>query len=91
MATNFKETGEKLKEGIKNLKGDAEQYRDFAEEGYREFREKMSVYREGANEFIDAMGVYIKENPQKSALIASGIGFGFGMIVALLLRGGRRD
>jgi len=33
----------------------------------------------------------MKEHPQKSSLIAGGIGLGVGIILGLLMRGGRRD
>lgn len=53
-------------------------------------KERMTVYKEGASEFMDGMSEYVKENPQKSALIAMGAGVGLGIIIGLLLRG-RRD
>jgi ElaB/YqjD/DUF883 family membrane-anchored ribosome-binding protein len=85
------DVNEKIKENLKHIKEDASHYAERAGEGIREFREKMHVYREGANEFLDSMSTYIKENPQRSALITGGIGLGLGIILGLLMRGGRRD
>ena len=79
-----KDTAHKIKEGIQSLGADAG-------EKFNELREKMMVYREGANEFFDSMADYIKENPQKSAIIAGSIGMGIGVILGLLMRGSRRD
>ncbi|MDH5654495.1 MAG: hypothetical protein OEZ34_01190 [Spirochaetia bacterium] len=85
MATEAeKETAKKIKEGIQTLSSDAEKQ-------FNELRDKMMVYREGANEFFDSMAEYIKENPQKATIIGSSIGLGLGIILGLLMRGGRRD
>lgn len=60
-----------------------------AGEEWENVRERISVYSEGADEFIDAVGRYIKENPQKSAIIAAASGLGAGLILGLLLRSRR--
>jgi len=79
-----RDTAKKLKESFQSMGAGAE-------EKFNDLREKMMVYREGANEFFDSMAEYIKENPQKSSLIAGGVGLGLGVIIGLLIRGGRRD
>lgn len=62
-----------------------------AQESLEQLKGKVAVYREGADEFIDALALYIKENPQRAAIIAGVTGVGLGLILGLLLRGGRRD
>ncbi len=52
-------------------------------------RERMAVYGEGAEEFIDSVGRYVKENPQRSVMIAGAVGLGLGVLVGLLVRGRR--
>ena len=85
MSSGFdKDTAKKIKEGMQNLGSEAEQQ-------FNELREKVMVYREGANEFFDSMAEYIKENPQRATLIGGSIGLGVGIILGLLIRGGRRD
>jgi ElaB/YqjD/DUF883 family membrane-anchored ribosome-binding protein len=79
-----KDPTKKIKEGFQSFGADAE-------EKFNDLREKVMVYREGANEFFDSMSEYIKANPSKSTLIAGGIGLGFGIILGLLMRGGRKD
>jgi len=83
-----KDTAKRIKEGIKE---GIQSLGAGAGEQFNELREKVMVYREGANEFFDSMGEYMKEHPQKSSLIAGGIGLGVGIILGLLMRGGRRD
>ncbi|MBW7857634.1 MAG: hypothetical protein H3C43_04920 [Leptonema sp. (in: Bacteria)] len=60
-----------------------------AGEEWENVRERISVYGEGADEFIDSVGRYIKENPQRSAIIAAASGLGAGLILGLLLRSRR--
>ncbi|KAB2932965.1 MAG: hypothetical protein F9K24_08855 [Leptonema illini] len=71
------------------LKEKVQQARQKAGEEWEHVRERLSVYGEGADEFIDSVGRYIKENPQRSAMIAGAAGLGIGLIAGLLLRGRR--
>ncbi len=71
------------------LKEKVQQARQKAGEEWEHVRDRLSVYGEGADEFIDSVGRYIKENPQRSAMIAAAAGVGFGLILGLLVRGRR--
>ena len=88
------ETQAKLKEGYKHIKEGASQFRnranDSLNEGLKDFRDRASIYQEDAMEVLDSLSAYIKENPQRSAIIAGGIGVGVGLFLALFMRGGRR-
>lgn len=81
--------GSKFKDKYENVKNEAAHLRERAGEGYQHMKERVSVYGEGANEFIDAVGQYIKENPQRSAMIAASAGVGVGLVLGLLIRGRR--
>ena len=82
--------GQKIKDGIHHIEERAQQLGQRASESVQQVRERAAAYQAGASEFLDSMAVYIKENPQRSAMIAAGMGLGLGVIVGLLLRG-RRD
>lgn len=73
-----------------HLKEEASKLSDKAREELQKLKEKASVYKEGATEFLDAASTYVKENPQRSMVIAGVAGIGLGVIIGLLLRG-RRD
>lgn len=73
----------RLRAGIGHMKEEAAQLGE-------KLKERVTVYKEGASELLDSASEYIKEHPQKSAMIALGVGVGLGVIVGLLLRG-RRD
>jgi ElaB/YqjD/DUF883 family membrane-anchored ribosome-binding protein len=68
------------------LKEKVQMARQKAGEEWEHVRERLSVYGEGAEEFIDSLARYIKENPQRSAMIAGAAGLGIGLILGLLLR-----
>ncbi len=72
-----------LKQKFENLKTKAE-------EEWGHIKQKIQVYGEGAEEFIDSLGKYIKENPQRASLIAVALGLSLGFILGLLVRGGRK-
>ena len=82
--------GQKIKDGLHHIEERAQQLGQRATEQAQHVRERVSVYQAGASEFLDSMAVYIKENPQRSALIAAGMGVGVGIILGMLMRG-RRD
>lgn len=82
--------GQKVREGIQHLEERAQQFKERASEKAQQVRERVSAYQAGANEFLDSMAVYIRENPQRAALIAAGMGVGVGIILGMLMRG-RRD
>ncbi len=79
-------TANRIKETIQNFQGKAAVGAARAGESIENMREKAAVYQQGAEELIDSLGAYIKENPQRSAVIAAGVGIGMGVIVGLLLR-----
>ncbi|EMG11224.1 hypothetical protein LEP1GSC151_5524 [Leptospira interrogans serovar Grippotyphosa str. LT2186] len=55
-----------------------------------DFKEKIKQISgdtsERAKQIIDETGAYIKENPQKAALIGLGVGLGIGLLVGMLIR-----
>jgi len=71
------------------IRGSVQHARQRAGEEWDHVRDRLSVYGEGADEFIDAVARYIKENPQRSAIIAGATGLGIGLIAGLILRGRR--
>lgn len=71
------------------LKEKYHQVRARAGEEWSNVRERLSPYGEGAEELIDSVGRYVKENPQRSVMIAGAAGLGLGVLVGLLLRGRR--
>lgn len=73
-----------------NLKQKYENLKNKAGEEWTHIKEKIQVYGEGAEEFIDALGKYIKENPQRASMIAAALGLSLGFILGLLIRGGRK-
>lgn len=81
---------EKLKEGVQHLKDEASHLGEKARSGMNYLRDRTQIYQEGASEFLDSMSTYIKENPQRSAMIAGLTGLSLGVVLGLLLRGGRR-
>jgi len=84
------QTQGKFGEGLNKFKEEASHLGDRAKEELGKLKDRASVYKEGANEFLDAAAAYIRENPQRSVLIAAGTGIGLGIILGLLMRG-RRD
>jgi len=73
------------------LKEQAGQLAGKAKEGIARLNEKTAVYQEGAKEFLDSVGLYIKENPQRSAIIAILTGLGLGLILGRLTKRSRDD
>lgn len=72
------------------LKQKYEKIKAKAGEEWANLKEKMQAYGEGAEEFIDSLGKYIKENPQRASIIAAALGLSIGFILGLLVRGGRK-
>ena len=87
-------SGKRFHESVQHLKEGANQFGDRAQEsfneGWREFRNRASVYQGEANEFLDELAKKIKENPQQSALVAGAVGVGVGLVLGLMMRGRRR-
>ncbi len=79
-----------LKQKYEELKQKYEVLRSKAGEEWSHIKEKMHVYGEGTEEFIDSVGRYIKENPQRSTIIAASIGFGIGLILGLIIKGDKK-
>ncbi len=71
-----------IKEQAANLAGKAK-------EGMAKINERTQVYQEGAKEFLDSVGLYIKENPQRSAIIAVLTGLGLGILLGRISKRGR--
>lgn len=71
------------------LKEKVQQVRARAGEEWSNVRDRVSVYSEGADEFIDSVGRYVKENPQRSVMIAGAVGVSVGVLIGLLLRSRR--
>ncbi|MCS7204712.1 MAG: hypothetical protein NZ853_03365 [Leptospiraceae bacterium] len=76
----------KFQQAYEELKQKLESIRVKAEEELRLLREKAKVYGAGAEEFIDSVGRYVKENPQRSSIIAILIGFVIGLLLGLLIK-----
>ena len=83
------ETTSKLKEGLMNVEEKAARLGQKATEKMDNIKTRAVVYQQTTGEFIDALAEYIKQNPQRSALVAGATGVGLGIIVGLLLR--RKD
>lgn len=93
-SNKFQEGVQQFQEGVEQMKKSAAQMSGRANEtfhiGMKEFKNRATVYQGDATEFLDSMAVYIKENPQRSALVAGAAGLGLGLILGLMTRG-RRD
>lgn len=76
---NGEEKSEKGSARLDQLREQAGQIAGKAKEGLNRLNESTAAYQEGARELLDSIGLYIKENPQRAAVIAilSGIGLGF--------------
>ncbi|MBL8018814.1 MAG: hypothetical protein JNM27_04035 [Leptospirales bacterium] len=76
---NGEEKSEKGSARLDQLREQAGQIAGKAKEGLNRLNESTAAYQEGARELLDSVGLYIKENPQRAAVIAilSGIGLGF--------------
>jgi len=79
---------------IKKSKSDAKIIKERAREKYLEqisdIKERIKQIGgeagEKAKQILDNTGEYIKENPQKSALIGLSIGIGIGVLLGMLIR-----
>jgi len=74
------------KGGVSSFEEKAAQFGRRAQEGVHQMRDRAQEYQVGANEFLDTLAVYIKENPQRAAMIAGAGGLALGLIVGLLMR-----
>lgn len=89
MEDTEKDAADRLREGYEQLKSEAETLQNQAREKMNQLKGRMDAYRDEASELLDSTNVYIKENPQKSAIIAALSGFTLGMFIGLLVRGGK--
>lgn len=79
---------------IESRKHQAKLIKDRAREKYLEqvsdLKERIKQFGgeagEKAKQVIDNAGEYIKENPQKSALIGLSVGVGLGILIGMLIR-----
>jgi ElaB/YqjD/DUF883 family membrane-anchored ribosome-binding protein len=77
------------KQKYEELKQKYEALRSKVGEEWVHIKEKMKVYGEGAEEFFDSLARYIKENPQRASIIAGILGLSVGLILGILIRGGK--
>ncbi len=87
---NTNQEDARIKQKYEELKQKYEKLKSKVGEEWDQVKEKMHVYQEGAEEFIDSVGRYIKENPQRATIIAASIGLGVGLILGLLIRSGKK-
>ncbi len=83
------EKTEKGSARVDAIKEQAAQLAGKAKEGFARLNERTQVYQEGAREFLDSVGLYIKENPQRSAIIAVLAGLGLGLLIGRATKRGR--
>mgnify|MGYP007095758908 FL=1 len=83
------EKTEKGSARVDAIKEQAAQLARKAKEGFARLNERTQVYQEGAREFLDSVGLYIKENPQRSAIIAVLAGLGLGLLIGRATKRGR--
>ncbi len=89
-----KENPEEFASEVKTRQHEAKLIKDRAREKYLEqvsdLKERIKQFGgeagEKAKQVIDSAGEYIKENPQKSALIGLSVGVGLGVIIGMLIR-----
>jgi ElaB/YqjD/DUF883 family membrane-anchored ribosome-binding protein len=77
------------KQKYEELKQKYEALRSKVGEEWVHIKEKMQVYGEGAEEFFDSLARYIKENPQRASIIAGILGLSVGLVLGILIRGGK--
>ena len=77
------------KQKYEELKQKYEALRSKVGEEWVHIKEKMQIYGEGAEEFFDSLARYIKENPQRASIIAGILGLSVGLILGILIRGGK--
>ena len=78
--TNISSIRQKTHDGVDNVMDKAESIRQRSKQDMDRFKEKATEMRENMDE-------YIKTNPERSVLIATGLGVALGaMFTALLMR-----
>jgi hypothetical protein len=77
------------KQKYEELKQKYEALRSKAREEWVHIKEKMQFMEKGAEEFFDSLARYIKENPQRASIIAGILGLSVGLILGILIRGGK--
>ncbi|MCB1323980.1 MAG: hypothetical protein H7A21_01405 [Spirochaetales bacterium] len=87
MEEDTKSAGERLKKGVSQLKSEAAELQNRAQENLAELRTRAREYQETAGQFLDSMADYCNEHPQRAALIAGVAGVSAGIILGLMLRG----
>jgi len=85
------ETERQDKGRIEQIKEQAGNIAGKARESLNKLNESTAVYQEGSKEFLDSVGLYIKENPQRSAMIAILTGIGLGIVLGRISKRGRHD
>ncbi|EKO15213.1 DUF883 family protein [Leptospira kirschneri] len=84
---DFNEEVESLKDKAKKITGKArEEYLEHVSDFKEKIKQISGDTSERAKQIIDETGAYIKENPQKAALIGLGVGLGIGLLVGMLIR-----
>ncbi|MCE9599132.1 MAG: hypothetical protein K8S54_14310 [Spirochaetia bacterium] len=86
---NGEEKSEKGSARLDQLKEQAGQFAGKARDGLNRLNESTAAYQEGARELLDSVGLYIKENPQRAAMIAILSGIGFGFLLGRITKRGR--
>lgn len=87
---NRNDFGTEIKKSKSNSKIIEERAREKYLEQVSDIKERIKQIGgeagEKAKQIIDNTGEYIKENPQKSALIGLSVGIGIGVLIGLLIR-----
>lgn len=82
-------TANKVKESYEQARKKASELGHKADEEFAHLKEKLNTYSHGADEFLDELAAYIRENPQRAAMIAGVTGLSIGILIGLVLRGRR--
>ncbi|TGK38355.1 DUF883 family protein [Leptospira gomenensis] len=86
-ADDLNEEVESLKDKAKRITGKArEEYLEHVSDLKEKIKHISGETSEKAKQIIDETGAYIKENPQKAALIGLGVGVGVGLLIGMLIR-----
>ncbi|ASP43269.1 hypothetical protein AMR47_21370 [Leptospira interrogans] len=84
---DFNEEVESLKDKAKKITGKArEEYLEHVSDFKEKIKQISGDTSERAKQIIDETGAYIKENPQKAAMIGLGVRHGIGLLVRMLIR-----
>lgn len=81
--------GHRIQEGLHHLRDEAHHIQERAEEGMKYVKDRFGGYQKDAGEFLDEAADYVRKNPQRASLISALGGLSLGIIIGILLRGGR--